>query len=170
MTGFWVVFVVLTVLGALPWWWTGEADSIGGGLFVSALINTLIALVVWMTVTGFMDHTPHLERTDLASLGDSTETYGQFSFLDAGFVDSKLKYTYYERVGDGRYQGGSVDAANVTIIEDAKPGEAYYLSNTGCSYEGLELWVPCYESDERGMTEIHVPKGSVIQRIKLDTE
>ena len=143
--------------------WSEWPERIWWSIVAAFITGTGLMLLIF--IFGYsLPKTNHYERVDIVSLQDGSSIEGGF-FLGTGYIDGSMKYSFYEKSGEG-FKLTQVDSKD-TIVYQSKE-KPYAMRESGC--DGNWQWIaPClYDSDI--VTEIHVPAGSIKENFVLDTE
>lgn len=107
------------------------------------------------------DHRDSFRTFEVVALRDGTGQSGGY-VLGTGSNDTTGRFMFYRRDGDA-VRLENVDADGIRLFEDTD--RPYVVQFTGCHLKPDWL-APCF-SDAPVFTELHVPKGSVRNKIDL---
>lgn len=136
---------------------------------IMAIIFSIVGGAVGLIITCIlpMETTYKGLSLEIVSLQDNNGVNGEF-YLGSGYVENRMKYIFYYKLGDNEYKMMSVDYDAATIkYTDEKP---FIVINELCPTDAL-INKFAYDFNINSKTYvIHVPKGSILNNYSLDSQ
>jgi len=133
------------------------------GLMTGAFLGFLISLLIAIPAGP-----PKIERQEIIALNDNLTVSGSF-FLGCGHIEEDMYYFYMVQDSDGGCRMQKIKVNDTVYVYEDNSGVPYIEKTWRTSR--LRPWFTFdWYADYPQRVEIHIPRGSIIQRYTVDLE
>jgi len=157
----------------------GIDTMIAGTMFIW-LILFCCSLMSYQVLLSFCEQKRleniELDRIEIVALSNYNALKGNY-FLAAGNINSEPSYAYYYKTPDGGIRIGTEDARYITVFEEDIDDAYKLLVGTKIIYHKptnllVKIFIPAFLIQEEKICwtrwTIHVPRGTIVRKVKLD--